>query len=218
MSTIAILAVGSRGDVGPARGVGSVVGRAGRQSALASHAGGWLLDRRAAGPPPVFVSLGSTVNTAQRAEQMSDIVACALRRAGVRGIVQAGWAGLDVAGAEMLAIGDVPYDWLFPRVAAVAHHCGARTTAAGLRAGVPVIGLPGVGDQPFWARRLEYLGVSSATIPQRELNADRLATAITAAVNQSEYRDAGQRVAGSIADEDGAARVLATVKSVVRTP
>jgi hypothetical protein len=34
-----------------------------------------LIDFLAAGPPPVFVSLGGTVNTAQRAEQMSDIVA-----------------------------------------------------------------------------------------------------------------------------------------------
>lgn len=175
-----------------------------------------LTDFLAAGPPPVFVSFGSTVNTAERAEQMSDIVARALRRAGVRGIVQAGWAGMEVAGADMLAVGDVPYEWIFPRVAVVAHHCGAGTAAAALRAGVPAIGVPGLGDQPFWARRLEQLGVSPATIPQRKLDADRLATAIRAAVDDPGFRNAAQRLARSIGNEDGAARVVAIVESLVR--
>jgi sterol 3beta-glucosyltransferase len=146
---------------------------------------------------------------------MSDIVARALRRTGVRGIVQAGWAGLQVVDDDMLTVGDVPYDWLFPRVAVVAHHCGAGTTAAGLRAGLPAIGLPGLGDQPFWARCLIGLGVSAMTIPQRKLDADRLATAIDKAINKSAFRNAAQRVARCIADEDGATQVLATVESLV---
>ncbi len=41
----------------------------------------------------------------------------------------------------MMTIGDTPHQWLFPRVAAVAHHCGAGTAAPGLRAGVPTIAL-----------------------------------------------------------------------------
>jgi sterol 3beta-glucosyltransferase len=176
-----------------------------------------LTDFLAAGPPPVLVSFGSTVNTAERAQQMSDIVARALRQAGARGIVQAGWAGLEVAGADMLAIGDAPHDWLFPRVAVAAHHCGAGTTAAALRAGVPAIGMPGLGDQSFWARRLEQLGVSPTTVPQRKLDADRLASAIGTAIDATAFRNAARRVARSIGDEDGAARVVATVESLVRT-
>ena len=39
-------------------------------------------------------------------------------------------------------VGEVPHDWLFPRVAAVVHHAGAGTTAAGLRAGVPAVPVP----------------------------------------------------------------------------
>jgi sterol 3beta-glucosyltransferase len=122
-----------------------------------------------------------------------------------------------LAGADMLAIGDAPHDWLFPRVAVAAHHCGAGTTAAALRAGVPAIGMPGLGDQSFWARRLEQLGVSPTTVPQRKLDADRLASAIGTAIDATAFRNAARRVARSIGDEDGAARVVATVESLVRT-
>ncbi|MFD3735656.1 nucleotide disphospho-sugar-binding domain-containing protein [Streptomyces sp. NPDC058632] len=68
-------------------------------------------------------------------------------------MVQAGWAELGGCGADVLAVGDLPHDWLFPRTAAVVHHAGAGTTAAGLRAGVPALPVPVTADQPFWASR-----------------------------------------------------------------
>ena len=105
------------------------------------------------------------------AEQLSDTIHRAAQQAGVRAIVQSGWTGLHVDDDTVLTIGEAPHDWLFPRVAAVAHHCGAGTTAAGLRAGVPTIALPAYGDGPFWARRITALGVSAATINQRNLTA-----------------------------------------------
>jgi UDP:flavonoid glycosyltransferase YjiC (YdhE family) len=176
-----------------------------------------LTDFLAAGPAPVFVGFGSTVNTAERAKQMSDIVARAMRLAGVRGIIQAGWAGLDVSGDDVLTIGDTPHEWLFPRMAAIAHHCGAGTSAAGLRAGIPQIGIPGLGDQAFWASRLRQLGVSAAIIPQRKLTADRLAEAIRTTLADREIQVAAQHLAGRIADEYGAAHVLAVVECLTRS-
>jgi hypothetical protein len=47
---------------------------------------------------------------------------------------------LDVVGDDLLTIGDAPHAWPFPKVAAVAHHCGVGTTVAGLRADTPTIG------------------------------------------------------------------------------
>ena len=46
----------------------------------------------------------------------------------------------------ILTIGDVPHEWLFPRMAAVVHAAGAGTTAAGLRAAVPAVPIPMTGD------------------------------------------------------------------------
>jgi sterol 3beta-glucosyltransferase len=178
-----------------------------------------LTDFLAAGPAPVFVGLGSTVVSAARAEHLADVVAGALRQAGTRGIIQSGWAGLEVSGDDVLTIGEAPHDWLFPQLAAVAHHCGAGTTAAALRAGVPTIALPGpAGDQPFWARRLGQLGASAATIPQRALSADRLADAMRTAVTDGGIRSSARRLASLVAGEDGTARVVAAVERLLSHP
>jgi sterol 3beta-glucosyltransferase len=175
-----------------------------------------LTDFLAAGPAPVFIGLGSTVITAPRAEQLAVIIAGALGQAGMRGVVQAGWAGLEVSGDGVLTIGEAPHHWLFPQMAAVAHHCGAGTTAAALRSGVPTIALPGpVGDQPFWARRLHDLGASAATIPQRALTADKLADAIRTAVADRQLSEDTKQLAALIAGEDGSARVVATVENLL---
>jgi UDP:flavonoid glycosyltransferase YjiC (YdhE family) len=175
-----------------------------------------LTDFLAAGAAPVFIGLGSTVVTERRAEHLADVIADALRQAGVRGVVQSGWAGLDVSGDDVLVIGEAPHDWLFPQMAAVAHHCGAGTTAAALRAGVPTIAMPGpAGDQPFWARRLHELGASTPPIAQRKLTTDRLAAAIRIAVTDHQIRDATSQLAGRIGSENGAARVVAAVENLL---
>ncbi|MGA5462644.1 glycosyltransferase [Mycobacterium sp. NPDC050041] len=175
-----------------------------------------LTDFLSAGPAPVFVGLGSTVVTAPRARELAEIIARALRQAGVRGVVQSGWAGLAVHDDDVLTIGDAPHEWLFPQMSAVVQHCGAGTTAAALRAGVPTIAVPGhVGDQPFWARRLADLGASAATIAQRTLTADNLAEAIHVAVDSRELRLSTARLADRIAGEDGAAHAVAVVETLL---
>lgn len=173
-----------------------------------------------AGPPPVVIGFGSTVNSSAEAERLSALVAQAVSDTGVRAVIQAGWAGLDSCGDDMIAIGEVPHDWLFARVAAVVHHCGAGTTAAGLRAGVPAIAAPGAyGDQPFWARRLFSLGVSPRPIPLRGLTADNLGRAMRDVLSDGRFRDHAARVATAVAAEDGAGRVLKAVENALeQTP
>jgi sterol 3beta-glucosyltransferase len=174
-----------------------------------------LTDFLAAGPAPVFVGFGSMMTTAGRAEELSNVIQAAARQAGVRAVVQTGWAGLDAVDDDVLTIGDVPHTWLFPQVAAVAHHCGAGTTAAGLRAGVPTIALPAFGDGPFWARRLQDLGVSGATIPQRRLDVQRLAEAMRSAAFDPGLRARTQQLARRIDGEDGAAQALSVVEALL---
>lgn len=164
----------------------------------------------------MFLSFGSLVMPKQESARLSEVVPEALRKAGVRGLVQAGWAGLTVASSDVLTIGDLPHDWLFERVAAVVHACGAGTTAAGLRAGLPAVAIPEPGgDQPFWARRLSCLGVSAAPLSRRRLTADRLAAAIESALTNGAYRDNAERVAARLAAEDGAGRAVAVIEELV---
>ncbi|MGW0562775.1 glycosyltransferase [Streptomyces sp. NPDC003016] len=170
-----------------------------------------LADFLQAGPPPVFIGFGSMAPG--QGERLSELVAAAVDRAGVRAVVQAGWAELSACGADVLAIGDVPHDWLFPRTAAVVHHAGAGTTAAGLRAGVPALPVPVMADQPFWASRLHRLGVAPRPLPFQGLTAEALGAAITACLSEPAHRRRAAELAHRIAAEDGAAAVLAHIGS-----
>ena len=130
-----------------------------------------LADFLAAGPPPVYVGFGSM--SSRNPEETANLILDALARAGQRGIIHAGWNGLqrsDLPGSVMMVDG-VPFAWLFPRVAAVVHHGGAGTTSAGLRAGVPSVVVPFFGDQPYWGQRVADLGVGPGADPAQE--ADR---------------------------------------------
>lgn len=125
--------------------------------------GCWFLDTAAAwqppaeltaflerGPPPVYVGFGSLPSA--DGEGMTRLVLDALAKSGQRGVLATGWGGLDrrPMPPHVCVIDSAPHDWLFPRMAAVVHHGGAGTTAAGLRAGRPSIVCPAFGDQSFW--------------------------------------------------------------------
>jgi sterol 3beta-glucosyltransferase len=111
-------------------------------------------------------------------------------------------------------VDSISHSWLFPRVAAVVHHGGAGTTAAGLRAGVPTIVIPFFGDQPFWGRLVAELGVGTDTIPRRQPTAKRLAEAIHRAVNDRSMRQNATDLGAKIQAEDGIATVVGIVQKI----
>jgi sterol 3beta-glucosyltransferase len=164
-----------------------------------------LTEFLAAGAPPVFVGFGSMGGG--RGAQLGQTILSALRRARVRAVVQAGWAGLDAEGDDILAIGDVPHDWLFPHMAAVVHHGGAGTTGAGIRAGVPSVLTPVMADQPFWAQRVTELAISPGWVPFTDLTGERLGDLIVRAVADPVHRRHAEAIAARVRAEDGAGRV-----------
>ncbi|MFT2015484.1 nucleotide disphospho-sugar-binding domain-containing protein [Streptomyces sp. 796.1] len=171
-----------------------------------------LADFLQAGPPPVFVGFGSMGGGA--GERLSEVALRALRAAGVRGVVQAGWAGLAAHGDDVLTIGEVPHALLFPRMAAVVHHAGAGTTAAAARAGVPSVPVPVLADQPFWAARLAAHGAATPPLPFADLTADRLAAAITRALTDPGLATGAGRLAAAMAAEDGTGAVVRAVAAL----
>lgn len=174
-----------------------------------------LVDFLEAGPAPVYVGFGS-MNSGD-GQRVSEIVAMAGRRLGVRMVIQAGWARLSQADHDpdrTMVIGDMPHDWLFPRMAAVVHHAGAGTAGAGLRAGVPAVPVPLTSDQPFWAARLVGLGVAPTSIPHKRLSADALTVALGEAVTGASYRAKAQELAGQMAAEDGVRPILTALSKL----
>ncbi|KAI9877309.1 MAG: Sterol 3-beta-glucosyltransferase [Pleopsidium flavum] len=146
--------------------------------------GYWFLDEAAGWEPPeeltkfirkaredkkriVYIGFGSIVVSDPAA--LTKTVVESVLKADVRCILSKGWS--DRLGnknatvpevplpPEILQIKSAPHDWLFMQIDAAAHHGGAGTTGASLRAGLPTIVKPFFGDQFFFGSRIEDLGV-----------------------------------------------------------
>jgi len=94
----------------------------------------------------------------------------------------------SVQSESVLFIETTPHNWLFPQVSAVVHHGGCGTTAAGLIAGKPSIICTFFGNQPFWGRQVESIGVGPPPIPQKRFTVEHLCRAIDVVMNDSAMR------------------------------
>lgn len=165
-----------------------------------------LVDFLAADAPPVYVGFGS-MGFGKGADERRDAILAALRVHGLRGIVATGWGGITPGAAgtdDVLVIEGAPHEWLFPRVAAVVHHGGAGSTAAGLRAGRPTLVVPFLGDQPFWGARVHALGAGPAPLPARNL-CTGLTGRLGDLVHTDSYASRANEVGAAIRTENGLA-------------
>lgn len=172
-----------------------------------------LTDFLAAGPPPVYIGFGSMSN--RQPAQTTAIVVEALRRSGQRAILATGWGGLASSDqhGDLFVIDEVPHDWLFPQVAAVVHHGGVGTTAAGLRAGVPAVIVPQFGDQYFWGDHAQRIGAALRPLPRKQLTADKLAAALQQVTQDVDLRHRASAVGAMIRAEDGIIQAVRLIEA-----
>jgi sterol 3beta-glucosyltransferase len=173
-----------------------------------------LLNFLDAGNLPVYVGFGSMAG--RNPQRLAGIVVEALQLAGARGIIAAGWGGLKASDLPdtIFSIDQAPHDWLFPRMAAVVHHGGAGTVAAGLRAGRPTVICPFIADQPFWGKRIQQLGAGSAPIPHKQLTPQNLAVAIREVMTTPAIRQNAESLGEKIRREDGIANAVAVIEGM----
>ncbi len=171
-----------------------------------------LLHFLQSGPPPIYIGFGSM--SSSKPEEAADLVLQALARTGQRGVLYEGWGGLkkEQLPGNVFMTGSIPHTWLFPRMAAVVHHGGVGTTAAGLAAGVPSIIIPFFADQPFWGQRVYELGVGPKPIRRRRLTSDNLTEAIGRAVSDEEMRKRAASLGERIRAEDGIAQAVTIIE------
>lgn len=168
-----------------------------------------------AGPAPVYIGFGSMTDS--NPEQTTQLVIDAVQRVGCRALISRGWAGLGEKPLPdgVLAIGSVPHDILFPRMAAIVHHGGAGTTSAANRSGAPQVVVPHMGDQFFNGNRLMEAGIGPAPILRTQLTAARLEAALRACLTderiKSRAREVGQRLAGTSGAQDAVHHLEALV-------
>lgn len=113
---------------------------------------------------------------------------------------------------RILPIEYAPHDWLYRQVRAAIHHGGAGTTSASLHAGIPQIILPLGIDQFFWGERVYKIGVGPKPIPQRSLNAKKLANAIQQALTDTSMRERAKDVSAALGLEDGVQAAVRVIR------
>ncbi len=180
-----------------------------------------------AGEPPVYAGFGSMVG--RDPQGLAAAIVEGARHAGRRVIMATGWGGLDAgpsgpsmvsgasgtsgpsvaSGGDVLVVREAPHDWLLPRVAVALHHGGVGTVAAALRAGVPQVIRPFLGDQPFWAERLHRLGVAAPPLRGHQTGAS-VAAALESALGLS---DTAAAVAAGLAAEDGVTTAVRRIEA-----
>jgi len=174
-----------------------------------------------AGAPPLYVGFGSM--------PLSDPVAGgrmiseALGASGLRAVMARGWAELipTKCGRDLqniFVIDEAPHEHLFPHMAAVVHHGGAGTTAAGLRAGRPTLVCPFLVDQPFWGRRIARLGAGPEPLPTKKWTSAELEHSFQTLCGIGDFYVNAQRLADRLSEEDGVARAVELVREIVGRP
>ncbi|KMU79095.1 UDP-glucose:sterol glucosyltransferase [Coccidioides immitis RMSCC 3703] len=192
--------------------------------------GYWFLDEGSSWSPPeqltafiqkarndrkriVYIGFGSIVVSDPTA--LTKTVIESVLKADVRCVLSKGWSDRlgDPSSAktevplppEIYQITAAPHDWLFSQVDAVAHHGGAGTTGASLRAGVPTIIKPFFGDQFFFGTRVEDLGVG---ISLKKLNVNVFSRALWEATNSERMIVKAKLLGEKIRKENGVEKAI----------
>lgn len=174
----------------------------------------------------VYIGFGSIV--VGDAKRLTRAVVEAVNELGVKCILNKGWSDRlsknetdkeksdieDVTEIELSSLiydsGNIPHDWLFPRIDGAVHHGGSGTTGATLRAGLPTVIKPFFGDQFFYASRVEELGVG---ISLKNLNTKSLTKALKSITRDEKYSVKAKAIAQDMQHETGVLTAIASIYS-----
>ena len=107
---------------------------------------------------------------------------------------------------RLFQIKSVNHEWLFPRCRAAITHGGVGTTAAVLRAGIPLIIVSIIADQP-WMGKIIEAKLTGVHIPFRKLTKEKLLSAI-ADTETVEMRREAFRLGEQIRRENGLKKTI----------
>jgi UDP:flavonoid glycosyltransferase YjiC (YdhE family) len=131
-----------------------------------------------AGSPPVYAGFGSMPKKDQAANL--PIIVHAARSAGQRIVIGKFWDEPSEFSKsdDIFFIKRYPHLKLFPHMAAVIHHGGAGTTAAGAISGVPQIIVPHILDQYYWGHQIYKSNLGPKPVWRSKLTSKKLSAAI----------------------------------------
>jgi len=93
------------------------------------------------------------------------------------------------------------------------HHAGAGTTHTTLRAGVPSVAVPHVGDQFAWSDQLRRIGVAPAPLRRTKLTARALAARIGEVLNAPHMKAAAVAISARMQNDNAAETAVTMIES-----
>jgi UDP:flavonoid glycosyltransferase YjiC (YdhE family) len=167
------------------------------------------------GPRPVYIGFGSMESGNKPGDNLT-LIKEALKTSGQRGILlsEQGTKQGTMLSENLFCISDIPHSWLFTKVKVVVHHGGAGTTASCLRAGVPSIIVPFLGDQFFWGHRIEKIGAGLLAVSYYKLTAQKLSQLIIKAVTDESITIKAQLISRSIKKEKGLEKAVSIINQI----
>lgn len=171
-----------------------------------------------AGSLPIYLGFGSMTKACPSSIVVRLIEV--LKESKVRTIIHGSLPGLfDIDLPSFIyPLHYAPHDWLFPRMAAVVHHGGVGTTAAGLYAGKPTLTLPFMADQYLWNQRIAALKIGPLGFSIKQLTKERFSKCLHDLLHNPHYQVNAQKLSQAMLnEEDGVELTIRTIKSYIET-
>ena len=154
------------------------------------------------GKPPVYIGFGS--NPIVNAEKYSQIFEQVSDSTNQRLIISKGWADFPESNArDILYVDEVPFELLFPRLAAIIYHGGTGTMAAVARAGIPQAAFPFMGDQFENRKQIVKLRLGPNTCDFKKMTAESISSAITELISNDKYRQNAEVISHKLQNVNG---------------
>ncbi|HLO60509.1 MAG TPA: glycosyltransferase [Bacteroidales bacterium] len=166
------------------------------------------------GKPPVYIGFGS--NPISSPGQYTAMFEKVREKTNERLIISKGWAELPESNTpDILYVDEMPFELLFPRLAAVVYHGGTGTMAAIARSGIPQAAFPFMGDQFSNQKQVIKLGLGPDTCDFKKISAESISTAITECISNEKYKKNAVEMAQKLQDKNGIELTVKVVEEIV---
>jgi len=163
------------------------------------------------GNPPVYIGFGS--NPIADTEKFKLIFEKVNNDTNQRLIISKGWADLPESNsADILYVDELPFDLLFPKLAAAIYHGGTGTMAAIARAGIPQAAFPFMADQFANRDNIFKLGIGPKTCNFKEMTAESISTAINECINNNTYKNNAMDLSNKLKISNGTEQTILLIE------
>lgn len=168
--------------------------------------------------PILFFTLGSC--TAKEGNQFCQMLLESCRKLGYRLLIGSGWSqtGIQLAANDRLFLmrQALPHHLLLPHCRGAIHHGGCGTTHSVARAGVPQLLTPLLLDQPYWAYRVERLGIGPRALRIAKANQREVDRKVEELMTNAHFQRQAAQVGQLIRAEQGVQHLCDYIERVNR--